>query len=227
MSVRPRQPEGAASRSAGCTRRAAGAGSTLVRDTVDARDRPMRFTLRRRRVRGARGRDARGRARPKRRSRRLPQHLPRPAARRLHGRRGGAERARPGRRAEPMLRATLVELEDGLERRGRSPARDGSSRRPSLRRYDTVHAALRRARGRRRAHRASLLPPPASGRTILVALRPDLRARLRRRPAGAHRDDRRRSLRRATTSSRSSAGGACGTSARSGSCSRPARSSGR
>ena len=206
VAVRPRQPEGA-------LRGAVGAHAglpALVRRRPrhgHARDRPMRFTLRRRRVRGAPGRDAGGRARPERRARRLPQHLPRPAARRLLGRRGGAERARPDRRARPMVRATLVELEDGLERR--AAGRQGPARR-AVRAGALRHAATRTATllvvGGGRSGVAAAAA--GAGRTHPRATPARAASSPRRRPAGARRGRPPSGSTTATTCSRSSAAGA-------------------
>ena len=189
----------------------------------------MRFTLRRgHRVRGPRGRHARGGARPERRARRLPQHLPRPAARGLHGRRGGAERARPDRRAEPMLRATLVELEDGLERRAagrQGPARRAAGAPPATTRSTRTATCSSSAAGASglaaaAARRAGARSSSQSGPTLRAGSDGDLRVLDAARPRvglydgnyvlAVERGRRRR-----------------GTSGRSGSCSRPARSNGR
>ena len=117
--------------SAGPTRPAVGAGSMVTttpsptssrREAGGGRDpdRPQSTSplhVRRDRVRGLRRRHDRLGAAGERRRRRGARHVHRPAAGHLHGRTGGAERARPGRLAErcvePMLRAA-VEIVDGL-----------------------------------------------------------------------------------------------------------------
>ena len=147
-------PQGPVRRALGAHARAAGAGSTCVRDTAthacwarlpdrraapEARMSGMRrrrprstaraplgFTLRRRRAtrasRGdtlasallANGVDVVG-----------AEHPPRPPARDLRGRRARSRTRSSrssGRRSEPMLRATEVELFDGLAARGAAPA---------------------------------------------------------------------------------------------------------
>ena len=194
----------------------------LVRDTA-TNEFASEVPLRRRRVRGARGRDARGGARAERRARRLPQHLPRPAARRLHGRRGGAERARPDRRASRCCGRRWSSSRTG-SRPSRSPGKGRLVAAPRRARYDAMHAhcdvlvvgggrsGLAAAAARRRG-RVILLEQGACERSTGSACST-------RTTVG-------RALRGQLRRSRSSAGGGSGTSARSGSCSRPARSSGR
>ena len=123
--------------------------------------------------------------------------------------------------AEPMLRATLVELYDGLVAeplagKGRLVARARGAVRRDAR-------ALRDARRRRRPLGARRGGRGERARDPRRAVR--VRAARRRSACSSGRRWSRSTT--ATTCSRSSAAGGSGGSARSGSCSRPARSSGR
>ena len=121
-----------------------------------------------------------------------------------------------------MLRATLVELEDGLVAeplagKGRLVARADATR------YDTMHAHCDVLVVGARARRAAR--PRRDGRVILAV--PRRWTSRSTASARARADDGRSGSTTATTRSRSSAAGGSGGSGRSGSCSRPARSSGR
>ena len=213
VSLLPRQPEGPLHRALGAHARL----PPLVRlrhgDTIASE-----VHLRGRRVRGPRGRDARGGARAERRPRRLPLALPRPAARRLHRRRGGAERARPDRGGADAPRDARRARGRARRRAARRQGTAASRRTPA--RFDTMHAHCD----------VLVVGAGRSGRALAAELHragdPGRRPRRRRR-GDARTDLGGRPLRRATTCSRSSAAAGSGRSARSGSCSRPARSSGR
>ena len=155
----------ARSASGGDTRTAAGAGSSSAATPSRTRSSGREVHVRRHRVRGPRGETLAAALVRNGVLGGFRSPVPRTAARRLHGRRGGAERARPRRRAAARA---------GDARRGRRGARGGAAHgqgtahaAPDATRYDTMHAHCDvLVVGAGRSGRAAA--EAASGRVILV-----------------------------------------------------------